>query len=126
MINFSEYRDAFEKEIVIAGYEAEILGKMETVTTRQNRLITTPFGHLMGSELDYGRLLILDYYGLLKASRAWYAESEKHRTDGQRFITAPVIHFPSIKLETLAKLAPHLIVEFHDFKQAVLEARGFL
>jgi len=126
MINFQEYRDAFEREIIIAGHEAGMLGKLETVTTRQNRLITTSFGHLMGSELDYDGLLVLDYYGLLKASRAWYRASQEQRQNGQRFIKAPVIHFPSVKLEYLAKLAPHLIVEFSDFKQAVLEARGFL
>lgn len=126
MIDFQSYKEQFERYVVINGYKSHRIGKIEPITTRQNRLILTPFGSLMGIDLDYDGLLVLDYYGLLKASRSWYRAAKIAEEREKRFCHAPVVHFASLTIEIISKLAPQLVIDFADFKRLVLEARGFI
>ncbi len=123
---FLKYLREFEDAVVCQGVLHGLLGKKELACTRAGKLTKTFFGTMMGNVLASDDFLAVDYYGLLKKSSG-FIDALNNRDGGAqvRMVEATVVHFPSIKIEHIAALAPNLVQSFPAFKQEVLRLRGF-
>lgn len=130
MKNFKKYLAQFEHDVLEQGVTTGILGRVSRVPVAKGRLANTPFGHFLGPWVQSNALFAVDYYGLLKRSSGLYQEArrlQKGLLVGRqvKMMSAPVVHFASIKLGQMSRLAPHLLMEFSEFKETILKARGF-
>ena len=130
MKNFQEYLMRFENVVIEQGVSSEILGRISRVPVAKGRLASTVFGRFMGPWIQSDVPFAVDYYGLLKRSSGLYQEIMRLQRGllvGRqlKIISAPVVHFASIKLDHMSRLAPHLLMEFSVFKETILKARGF-
>lgn len=130
MKNFKRYLAQFEHDVVEQGIATGVLGGLSRVPVAKGRLANTPFGYFMGPWVQSDALFAVDYYGLLKRSSGLYQEAmrlQKGLLIGRqvKMVSAPVVHFASIKLDQTSRLAPHLLTEFSEFKKTILKVRGF-
>ena len=130
MTSFIDYREEFERKVIIAGIEQNCLGKSERVSANSGRLSAKPFGDKMGVEVNTDIVCAIDYYGHIKKSNGFgnMMRGLRKRFFGKqiKFVRVIVVHFASIRLEKIAKLAPDLIAKFPKFKKEILDARGFV
>lgn len=117
----------FEKDVVEIGFEKGIfdVGRGEAVPLRAGKLSKEPLGKFVGDILYSDKVLAINYYGLYKLSRGIYqaVESVKVMFPDVRSIKSPVVHFNSLKTESVITLAPHLAPEFEEFKKYIVELR---
>lgn len=125
---FPKYLASFEHKVallsVLAGYGCSGL---EPISLRKGKLEDTSFGRLLGEEVDTEFIFAIDYYGYYKKSRGCLRLIERFQAslNGVRAARIPVVHFASIRGDAVARLAPDLIKNFHEFKSILLEVRGF-
>ena len=123
---FRAYQKKFEGAVM---GELHALAVMKMIPVRPGRLVKTRFGALIGRIFSHDKLLVIDYYGFLKKSSALVEriESERAELAGRqvRMLKALVVHFASVRMEDVARLAPQLVSDFPDFKKTILRARGF-
>jgi len=127
MENFKEYLSLFESHVLAS--KALFGVKEELVPVRPGRLSRAPVGALLGSTFVLPEPLVVDYYGHLKKSSGFLVKVEraKKKYVGKqvRMVLAPVVHFATVKIEVVAKLAPELVADFPAFKKRILNTRGF-
>jgi len=122
--SFKSYLDLFELRVVCHGVVKEVFGKKEMVATRNGKLARTPFGRLIGSQLEFVNPLAIDYYGHLKKSTGFFDMLTE--VDSQvRMIECDVVHFASIKIEDIVEIDPGMVAKFPVFKKQMLKRRGF-
>jgi len=127
-MKFSEYLAKFEKQVVEKGVAEGLFSKIEYAPVRPGRLHKTQFGNKIGSSFVAAVPVVIDYYGLWKKSTGFLklASEMSAENKGQiKSLPVVVVHFASIRIETVAKLSPDLIAEFPKFKNDILTARGF-
>ena len=126
---FIEYMEALEKAIVDEMGRGMLGRTKKMVPARPGRLSLHPIATVLGDKIRTDKVLIIDYYEYMKKSIGFREEfkrtSRKLKGCQIKMIPAPVVHFNSVKLETIAKLAPYLVSDFSEFKKAVLDAREF-
>jgi hypothetical protein len=128
MIEFHEYLTRFEEEVIARGIREGCLGKIELVPARLGRLSSTPFGDKVGLLIENSFPFAVDYYGhYKKTSGVVLLIQEIAQELGKQVgsVSAPVVHFASIRIEKVAKLAPELVVGFTKYKKELLDLRGF-
>jgi hypothetical protein len=130
-INFKNYLTKFEKEVILAGVVQGIFNTSQWMSVKNNALSSSTFAKMMGRFLPYDEVFVLDYYGYSKKSAGFYnmlKEQRKH-TNGQqvKMMQSVVVHFNSIKIEQMAELTSntYLLSNFTEFKNRVLQKRGF-
>lgn len=123
MLLFDEYVQFFESNIALSVSRGTI-GKATRGPVRDNALLDTPFGQTMGVEIDSTVPFIIDYYGYLKRSRG-QNKMMKDLAPDKRHVFATVVHFSSLHLDTINRVAPAMMSKFADFKCTIIEARGF-
>lgn len=123
-MKFSQYMTLFEERVLI-----RMRGKQELVPARPGRLARSGFGRKVGCFFESDRPVVINYYGHFKKSVS-FVEVEGQVRDqygGQiRMISGEVVHFASVRIEDVARLAPDLVKWFPHFKTKVLKLRGFL
>ena len=125
---FKEYTSEFETAVA-AGVKSRVLGAVKPVPVAAGKLQKRRIGQVLGTEIATQEVLVIDYYGYMKKSSGFWdlvrdiMEDQKGKQ--LRIVEAPLVHFNSIKLEVLAKIAPGIVAAFGDFKKAVLDAREF-
>lgn len=130
MKDFKDYLSQFEHDVIENGIVSKVLGRLSRVPVAKGRLAGTTFGRFMGPWIQSDAFFAVDYYGLLKRSSGLYLEAmrlQKGLLVGRqvKMMSAPVVHFASIKLDQMSRLAPHLLTGFSEFKEIILNARGF-
>jgi len=128
-LNFPKYLKKFEKEVILKGVECGTLGNPILVSCRSVPFDTSRFARGMGEYLPYDVPMVIDYYGYYKKSRGFkklIAEYDS-KEEQLKLMSVPVVHFASLKMEEIAMLTDnvYLISKFVEFKQKVLEKRGF-
>lgn len=127
MLNlFPEYLQFFETNVIQAVIRKEI-GKAIRVPTKPNALQDTPFGFALGHEIDSDVPFLIDYYGYLKRTRAQDDAIKRIIAcdDPPRHIIAHVVHFAGLHIDDVHRFAPAMLAKFTDFKNHILELRGF-
>lgn len=121
MVDWKEYLARFERKVLIPLYEQDVFAvKSEPVPTRTGKLHKTDFGEFIGKSFKYDSPLSFNYYGLFKPSSAFLKGKPM---PGRTTITAPVIHFSSIKVEHLEKLDKKMLLDFVSFKKFLVALR---
>lgn len=125
---FNRYKDKFE-QAVVAGIQSGVLGIEKSVPILPGKLSRKRIGKILGEAVLTDEPIVIDYYGYMKKSNGFQTlvNSVIKEINGQqvKMISVPVVHFNSIRLEVMAKIAPELVQEFGNFKKAVLDAREF-
>lgn len=130
-INFVKYLRKFENEIIREGVLRGIIGSNKLITCRPLPFDSSRFARDMGKRLPYEESMVIDYYGYYKKSKGFfvYAESISSGNNSKQLksITSAVVHFASLKIEDIALITsnPYLISRYVEFKNIVLEKRGF-
>jgi hypothetical protein len=128
MDSFEKYKFDFENAIRL-GIENNILGVTKPVPAHIGKLHKRKICKVMGVEIATDVVMAIDYYGYMKKSRGFNSQvkevMENYKGSQVKLLDAKVVHFNSVRLEVLAKLAPELVTQFGDFKKAVLDAREF-
>lgn len=116
------YIESFERAVIL-GVRQKLWGSEQSISTRPGKLSIGPMGKILGTEIDTDMVLAIDYYGYVKKSRGLL---KTLLSNGRpRFVATPVVFFNGIKLEVLARVSPELVLDFVEFKSAVLDIRGF-
>jgi hypothetical protein len=126
---FYGYLERFEKNIIIAGAQAGVLGKVEMVPVRPGKLSARPFGRLLGRYVKSDFPAVVDYYGYMKATLGFMTLVEKMtKIDNSQVksLDMIVVHFASIRIEKVAALDKSLVSDFPWFKSELLRSRGFI
>jgi len=123
MIAFKEYMRGLEVGFLVRF--SHVLGKVEFVPVREGRLANTYFGKRVGKKFQSDKVVAIDYYGLYKKSTGLLEEIASMRGKQVRMIEATVVHFASIRIESVLALAPAQVAGFVEFKNMLLEMRGF-
>ena len=128
MEKFKLYQKWFEAAIATAVSD-KVVGKMESVPVLSGKLAKTNFGKRIGLKVDSNFVFAINYYGLFKKSNGFMSHfnETRGRLKGRQIktISAPVVHFSSLKLEDLAKIDPNLLTQFAEYKNMILVLRGF-
>ncbi len=130
-INFKKYIIKFEKLVVIAGVQKDLLGSIQFVSVKNTAINSSNFAKQMGRIIPTDLVLALDYYGYYKKSSGFYVKqgTEKSSLNGRqlKMMSSIVVHFNSIKMEDIVLLTgdTYIISNFPEFKQMVLSRRGF-
>jgi ABC-type Fe3+-hydroxamate transport system substrate-binding protein len=130
-MDFNHYRDEFEKRVIARGVDERCLGKDEAVSLREGRLAVSPFAQKIGKIIPHDARFAVDYYGYKKKSKGFFRYTSDVQSDVKKLghqvkgVIIPVVHFASIRVEKIAKLAPDLVADFPGFKKEILDARGF-
>lgn len=126
-MNYLKYLQEFEQKVICKGF---IIGhfnkrKEEIVPLRNSKLSKTEFGEFIGKTFNCNERLAINYYGLFKLSTEIIkaADSVKHIFGDVRSIMSPVIHFNSIRIEDVKKIAPDLFSYYPDFKKHIIDMR---
>jgi len=115
------YLTEFENNILIPMYEnGNFKIKSEPVPLRVGKLHKTPFAGFIGKGFEYGSILSFNYYGLFKLSSGLIKIKP---VPGMHIITAPVIHFSSIKVEHIEFYQKELLLDFVSFKKFLVSLR---
>jgi hypothetical protein len=126
-MNFKEYMERFEQEVIVPGFEAKILGnrKEEVVPIRNGKLVNTDFGAFIDRTFFYNGMLSINYYGLFKLSSGIITATAniKKIFPDIRSIKAPVVHFNSIKIEQIKEISPEVFNLFPEFRTEVIRLR---
>jgi len=126
MITAEKYLDLFEKNIVVAGIENNLIEVKDVmVPVKDGRLDITDFGKFLNNWFDYSSVLVIDYYGLLKKSKGFYDKCASYNDIEIRRLKSPIVHFASIKIEDVVNLDKSLAVDFVGFKKYLVALRGF-
>lgn len=128
-VAFQHYQALFESRVIAQGVEKDLLGQIERVSTKPGTLAGANFGKVIGTVLEAGQALCLDYYGLHKFSRGLMELIDQIRCEDRRsqirYVECPVVHLSSVRFEDISRLAPDLMAGFPQFKKYVLDRRGF-
>jgi hypothetical protein len=117
-----------ENKVIIPGLKQGIFDNSpdKIVPLRAGRLDNTPFGNFVGKTFKCGMLLAINYYGHYKLSSGILSaiESIEDTFPDVRCIKASVVHFNSIKIEHIEKLADkEMIADFAEFKKQLVSLR---
>jgi hypothetical protein len=127
--HFNRYMQDLEVSILEVGARKQLIGHIEYRSVHPGRLHKTKFGDKMGIYIDSPFSFSVDYYGHLKKSRGLLKEINKIRRQcyGKQVkaMTFWVIHFASLRIETVALLNHQLVSGFPLFKRELLDLRGF-
>lgn len=123
--DFKEYLYKFEQDFLVYGFENGFFNKKKEDVPLKCKLLTTKFGGFIEHEFTYEKFLAINYYGLFKFSSEIFRKinNYKHIFINIRVIKSPLIHFNSIKKDTITKIAPHLAEDFQKFKDHVVFLR---
>jgi hypothetical protein len=125
---FDSYAEKFEQAVAL-GVSSGVLGKTKSVPVHPGKLAKKKIGQVLGEQISVGSVVVIDYYGYMKKSYGFKLMVKEviATLDGKqlKMVEAPVVHFNSIRLEVLAKIAPGLVAGFAEFKKAILDAREF-
>ncbi len=122
---FKDYLEKFEKDIVVRGIKAALLGRYMMIPIRRGKLEKTEFGKILGPEFIYLEPAAIDYYGLIKKSSGLVAKFANSTELQVRAVRAPIVHFASLKIENISDLAPELVRNFPEFKKMLVVLRQF-
>lgn len=123
--DFRNYLHDFETQVIIRGIEDGTFGKEMMVSARRGKLDSTKFGQLLGSQFEYLKPVVIDYYGLIKKSTGFVTKLNSVEEIEAKAAKAWIVHFASIKDTHIVKLAPGLIVGFPPFKEYLIKIRNF-
>ena len=125
---FEDYKARFEA-VVVQGVRRQLLGAVKPVPVMPCKLQKQKIGRVLGDEIDTEEALAIDYYGYVKKSRGFkrlvQEVGENQKGKQVKMIEVPIVHFNSVRLEMLAKVALDVVADFGKFKKAVLDAREF-
>jgi len=125
---FEKYKLDFEQAIVV-GVSAGLLGSVKPVPVSPGKLQKCRIGRVLGETIAVSTIMVIDYYGYMKKSTGFLrlvkeiAEEQKGKQ--VKMVSSTVVHFNSIRLEVVARIAPNIVAGFGDFKKAILDAREF-
>lgn len=125
-----EYLDKLEKEVILKGqHDLFVTGHRKYVPVRRSSLMDTKFGKVLGEIIDTDAIIAFEIYGLMRKSWGFIRHVEKLRQEnpGQQIksLKCPLVYFSQIRYEDIARLAPHLMQDFPEFKERLLKLRGF-
>lgn len=125
---FEHYKGEFEK-VIAAGVSSGLLGTIKPVPVAPGKLQKCRIGRVLGEEIATSVAMVIDYYGYMKKSTGFLRLVKEIAEDQEgkqvKMIGATVVHFNSIRLEVVARVAPDIVPDFGRFKKAVLDAREF-
>lgn len=128
-MNLREYITQFEREVARGIILNNTDPKMELIPIRPGKLARTKFALFIGNIFPDELIFAIDYYGFFKKSTGFedYVLELRGKYPGEQIkaISASVVHFAAIKIETVAECAPTLLADFIEFKQVLLKLRGF-
>jgi len=122
MINkWKEYLDNFEMAVLIPMYEKNSYDiNLEPVPLRAGKLHKTQFAKFVGKHFVSSHILSFNYYGLFKPSTGLITRKpQEHKST----ISAPVIHFSSVKLEHIEAYHKEMLLDFVSFKKFLVSLR---
>jgi len=123
---FRDYMHLFEKEVIIKGFENGFFTKEIMVPSKNGRLDNTDYGMMIGNRIKYDKLLVVDYYGLLKKSTEFINKIKEFSEQFEiRSMKSPIVYFASIKIEQISELMKDLTGDFPEFKKVIVLNRGF-
>lgn len=122
---FRSYLHDFEEQVIIKGIEDKTFGKEMMISARRGKLDSTKFGQLLGSQFEYSKSVVVDYYGLMKKSTGFITKLNSVEEIEAKAAMALVVHFSSVKDFHIVKLAPELMVGFPPFKEYLIKIRNF-
>ena len=126
MIRADEYLKLFEKNIVVAGVEQNLIQYSKVmVPVKDGKLDGTQFGEFLGNRFDSEKILVIDYYGLLKKSSGFIERYNSYTEVEVKRLQSDIVHFASIKIEDIVNLDKDLAVDFPGFKKYLVALRGF-
>lgn len=126
MISADNYIGLFEENIILSGIEEGILKTNEVmVPVKNGKLDNSNFGKFLGNRFIYNRVMVIDYYGLLKKSGAFIDKYKSYTEVEVKRLKSGIIHFASIKIEDITNLDKSLAVDFPAFKNYLVHLRGF-
>lgn len=127
--HFNQYMESFELTIMAVGAIRNLIGHEEVRTVTPGKLHRTAYGCKMGSFFTSSVPFAIDYYGHLKKSSGLnqiIADIRKQCFGKQvKSMSFWVVHFASVRIETIAHLNHQLVGGFPLFKREILESRGF-
>lgn len=124
---YKNYLSIFEREFVLKGIDAGILGKTMMVSARDGKLFGTEFGDFICSSgnIDISYPVAVDYYGFVKKSNGFYSNIKQHEKIEIRAMETKVVYFASIKISNISEISQNLVSEFSGFKKFLVALRGF-
>jgi hypothetical protein len=126
MIRADKYLELFEKNIILAGVETETLPISRVmVPVKNGKLDDTKFGNFLGNWFDYGSVLVVDWYGMLKKSTGFKNQYDSYTEVEVKRLRSDIVYFASIKIEDIVNLDKSLCVDFPAFKNYLVHLRGF-
>jgi len=127
MDNAVEFMERLESGVLIPGVDRGIFRTTVKAPVRNQKLSKSKFGQFIGAEFEWDKLMVIDYYGVIKRSSGFYSVVKKFADKGieLRSIVSPVAYFAGIKVEHLSDLAPDLLPDFPTFKRFLVELRDF-
>jgi len=122
---FDSYMTLFESDVIEVGIKRGLFSRQEFVPMRDGRLSRTMFGRVLGTRVRSSHPFAVDYYGLMKKSTGLLAQVGMATGVQVKMVETVVVHFASVRIESIAFLAPKLVQDFPIFKQLVLQWRRF-
>jgi len=125
-----EYLDKLERDVIIKGQgDLFVTGQRKYVSVKRSSLMDTKFGKTLGEVIDTDIVIAFEIYGLIRKSRGFmkHVGMLRKQNPGQQIksIKCPLVNFSQIRYEDIARLAPHLMQGFPEFKERLLKLRGF-
>ena len=118
-----------EMEVMLPMVEA---GKvpLQRVSVRDGRLCSSAYGKALQKYIRTDVVMAVDYYGHIRKSGGFFDyftdQRLKHSLKQIRVLSAPLIHFSSLKIEAVAEHGPDsLIAKFPKYKELILKLRGY-
>lgn len=127
-MNFIEYRDKFEIDIVLKGLQLGVFSGKKQVPVSRSRMAYTSFAKKLGLFVVSSSIFAIDYYGYLKKSSGFidaFCNQKILRGKQLKSAYVDVVHFASIKMEDISYLDSNMLKDFPEFKKVILTARGF-
>ena len=123
----ADYMENFEQKVMIPCVDAKVFTRKIMVSTKRPKLLFTKFGRFVGEAFKHEDLLVLNYYGLNKLSTGFLNKVQKLRNEGFDIKTVEtiVVYFAAIKMANITTFAPELTNGFTDFKDYLVDMRGF-
>lgn len=128
-MDFQEYLNTFETKVIVPGFYKGYWIQEQLVSVRPGKLSIKAFGKKLSGRIQTDELIVVDYYGFQRKSVGFFNRIDslqRHFVEKQiKTIKSPIVHFGSIKIETLAKITDdlYLLGNFPFFKEILVKLR---
>ena len=119
---FLIYMNQFEQQVVGPGITDGLFGQRVWAPIQNGKLHSSELAQLLGTRFLYSRPAVIEYYGLHKRSTGFMEKAVRLNGLLSGF-ECPFVNFSAIRDRHIKDLAPELLLDFCDFKQAIIQVR---